>query len=126
MDLMRYATFDIAQVMGHCLWRAGLNRQRWRWFCSSYRQRALPLNRLPGRGECGANECHPISERHVLSLRHTHATLLMKHSVHPKVASERLGHADITLTLQTYSHVLPQMQQQAADLFASAVAQGVS
>jgi integrase len=59
-------------------------------------------------------------------LRHTHATLLMKHGVHPKVASERLGHADITLTLQTYSHVLPQMQQQAADIFASAVAQGAS
>jgi integrase len=58
-------------------------------------------------------------------LRHTHATLLMKHGVHPKVASERLGHADITLTQQTYSHVLPQMQQQAADIVASAVAQGV-
>jgi hypothetical protein len=35
----------------------------------------------------------------------SHATLLMKHGVHPKVASERLGHADITLTLRTYSHV---------------------
>ncbi len=55
-------------------------------------------------------------------LRHTHATLLMKHGVHPKVASERLGHADITLTLQTYSHVLPQMQQEAASIFAAAVA----
>ena len=50
----------------------------------------------------------------------------MKHGVHPKVASERLGHADITLTLQTYSHVLPLMQQRAADIVASAVAQGVS
>jgi integrase len=40
-------------------------------------------------------------------LRHTHATLLMKHGVHPKVAAERLGHADITLTLSTSSHVLP-------------------
>lgn len=48
----------------------------------------------------------------------------MKHGVHPKVASERLGHADITLTLQTYSHVLPQMQQEAADIFAEAVAEG--
>jgi len=54
-------------------------------------------------------------------MRHTHATLLMKHGVHPKVASERLGHADITLTLQTYSHVLPQMQQEAAAIFAEAV-----
>ncbi len=55
-------------------------------------------------------------------LRHTHATLLMQHGVHPKVASERLGHANISLTLQTYSHVLPQMQQEAAVIFAHAVA----
>jgi len=47
----------------------------------------------------------------------------MKYGVHPKVASERLGHANITLTLQTYSHVLPQMQQEAAGIFAAAVAE---
>jgi integrase len=35
-------------------------------------------------------------------LRHTHATLLMKAGVHPKVASERLGHANITLTPQPW------------------------
>jgi integrase len=40
-------------------------------------------------------------------LRHMHATLPMKHGVHPKVAAARLGHADITLTLSTSSHVLP-------------------
>jgi integrase len=55
-------------------------------------------------------------------LRHTHAPLLMKHGVHPKVASERLGHANITLTLSTYSHVLPQMQAAAAAIFAAALA----
>jgi integrase len=48
-------------------------------------------------------------------LRHTAATLLMAHGVPIKVASEMLGHADITTTLRTYSHVLPGMQQQAAD-----------
>ncbi len=57
-------------------------------------------------------------------LRHTHATLLMKQGIHPKVASERLGHANITLTLQTYSHVLPQMQQEAASIFVAAIADG--
>jgi integrase len=56
-------------------------------------------------------------------LRHTHATILMLAGVHPKVVSERLGHADIGITLQTYSHVLPQMQAQAAEVFAAAVAQ---
>lgn len=48
-------------------------------------------------------------------LRHTHATLLLLAGVHPKVVSERLGHSNITITLNTYSHVLPNMQQAAAD-----------
>ncbi len=43
-------------------------------------------------------------------LRHTCATLLLAAGVHPKIVSERLGHASITLTLDTYSHVLPDMQ----------------
>jgi len=49
------------------------------------------------------------------SLRHTAATLLMAEGVNIKVASEMLGHADITTTLRIYSHVLPSMQEQAAD-----------
>jgi integrase len=48
-------------------------------------------------------------------LRHTHATLLLKAGVHPKIVSERLGHSSITLTLDTYSHVLPGMQDEAAN-----------
>jgi integrase len=48
-------------------------------------------------------------------LRHTHATLLLKAGVHPKIVSERLGHSSITLTLDTYSHVLPGMQDDAAN-----------
>lgn len=40
---------------------------------------------------------------------------MLKEGVHPKVVQERLGHADITLTLNTYSHVLPSMQEEAAD-----------
>jgi integrase len=49
--------------------------------------------------------------------------MLMKHGVNPKVVSERLGHATIAMTLSTYSHVLPQMQEQAAAIFAAAVGQ---
>ncbi len=48
-------------------------------------------------------------------LRHTCATLLLKRGVNPKIVQERLGHASITLTLDTYSHVLPDMQEGAAD-----------
>ena len=47
-------------------------------------------------------------------LRHTAATLMLEQGVHPKVVQERLGHADITLTLNTYSHVMPSMQEEAA------------
>ncbi len=47
-------------------------------------------------------------------LRHTAATLLLTQGVHPKVVSEMLGHATITLTLDTYSHLLPVMHAQAA------------
>jgi len=43
-------------------------------------------------------------------LRHTCATLLLSKNVNPKVVSEMLGHANVTITLDTYSHVLPHMQ----------------
>ena len=48
-------------------------------------------------------------------LRHTHATILLKSNIHPKIVAERLGHSDIKMTLETYSHILPDMQQQAVD-----------
>ncbi len=46
-------------------------------------------------------------------LRHTCATLLLSRNVNPKVVSEMLGHATIAITLDTYSHVLPDMQEKA-------------
>jgi integrase len=46
-------------------------------------------------------------------LRHTTATLLLQAGINPKVVSERLGHATIVLTLDVYSHVLPNMQEEA-------------
>lgn len=47
-------------------------------------------------------------------LRHAHATHLLSSGVHPKVASERLGHSKVGITLDLYSHVLPNMQADAA------------
>lgn len=47
-------------------------------------------------------------------LRHTAATLALKQGVHPKVVSDMLGHSTVGLTLDTYSHLLPAMHQQAA------------
>lgn len=48
-------------------------------------------------------------------LRHTAATLLLGRGINPKVVSEMLGHSHVSVTLGIYSHVLPHMQQQAAD-----------
>ncbi len=49
--------------------------------------------------------------------RHTHASLMLKQGVHPKIVQERLGHASIQITLDTYSHVAPGLQQAAANRF---------
>ncbi len=49
--------------------------------------------------------------------RHTHASLMLKQGVHPKVVQERLGHSTITTTLDIYSHVAPGMQEAAAKHF---------
>jgi len=54
----------------------------------------------------------PILRLH--DLRHTHASLMLKQRVHPKIVSERLGHSSIGITLDTYSHVMPGLQEAAA------------
>ena len=58
-----------------------------------------------------------ISGIRLHDLRHTHATLMLKQGVHPKVVSERLGHSSVAITLDTYSHVLPGIQAAAARSF---------
>jgi integrase len=54
-------------------------------------------------------------------LRHTHATLALRAGVHPKVVSERLGHASVAFTLDVYTDALPDMQETAAALVAALV-----
>ena len=54
-------------------------------------------------------------------LRHTTATLMLANGVPPKVAAERLGHADPTLFTNLYSHVTPTMQREAADKIGAAL-----
>jgi integrase len=49
--------------------------------------------------------------------RHTHASLMLKQGIHPKIVQERLGHTSIQMTLDTYSHVAPGIQQAAAESF---------
>jgi integrase len=50
-------------------------------------------------------------------LRHANATLFQVAGVSPKVVSERLGHSNIAITMDTYSHVIPGMQEEAAAIF---------
>ena len=64
------------------------------------------FNRLVAKAKVKAITFH--------DLRHTHATLLLVASVHPKVVSERLGHYSVALTLDLYSHVIPGLDQEAA------------
>jgi integrase len=58
-------------------------------------------------------------EMRLHDLRHTAATLLLSRGVNVKVVSEMLGHADISITLRIYAHVIPNMQQVAADVMDS-------
>lgn len=57
-------------------------------------------------------------------LRHTHATLLLELGVHPKVVQERLGHSNISTTMNIYSHVTPTMQRDAVSRLANLLGDG--
>jgi integrase len=56
--------------------------------------------------------------------RHSHASLMLKQGIHPKIVQERLGHASIQITLDTYSHVAPGLQEAAAVRFDEGLARG--
>ena len=49
--------------------------------------------------------------------RHAHASILLKQDIHPKIVRERLGHSSVQITLDTYSHVAPSLQEAAAARF---------
>lgn len=59
-------------------------------------------------------------------LRHTHASQMLSAGVHPKIASERLGHSSIGITLDLYSHVMPGMQADAAEQVDAALQAAIS
>ncbi|MFN0028395.1 MAG: tyrosine-type recombinase/integrase [Acidimicrobiales bacterium] len=66
------------------------------------------------QGLARRSEVHGLPRLTAHGLRHTSATLMLANGVPPKVAGERLGHADATLFMNLYSHVTPSMQQDAA------------
>lgn len=67
------------------------------------------------------HQAPPLS---VHGLRHTWATLALQSGVHPKIVQERLGHAQVAVTLDIYSHVNPAMDAAAADLVAGLIVRG--
>jgi integrase len=59
---------------------------------------------------------HKFRQVRFHDLRHSHASMLLKAGVAAKVTQERLGHSSIAITMDLYSHVMPGLQRQAADL----------
>ncbi len=62
-----------------------------------------------------------LPEVRLHDLRHTHATIALQAGIHPKIVSERLGHANISITLDIYSHVLPHLQHEAATIIGDVI-----
>jgi integrase len=74
----------------------------------------------PWRPSTFAAACRRVFKRAGLTcrlhdLRHSHATMLLRQGVHPKVVQERLGHANVSITLDIYSHLTANMQQETAE-----------
>jgi len=64
---------------------------------------------------------HGLRDIRLHDLRHTTATILLKHGIHPKIVQERLGHANISTTIDIYSHILPGMQEEATEKLRTAL-----
>ena len=99
------------------LQREGLSPRRSRSGRSSLSRGARPGVKTVGGADTDARGVKKalLPQVRMHDLRHTHATLALQADIHPKVVSERLGHASIGITLDMYSHVMPGMQEEAAE-----------
>ena len=125
----RSVALDPATVAGLKAWRKQQTAERLAWG-PAWTDSGLVFTREDGR-PLHPREVTRAFSRHVLDarvpiirlhdLRHTHATLALAAGAHPKVVQERLGHANIAITLDTYSHVVPALEEQAARTVAALV-----
>jgi integrase len=125
----RSVALDPATVSGLKAWRKVQAAERLAWG-PAWTDSGLVFTREDGR-PLHPREVTRAFTRHVLAadlpvirlhdLRHTHATLALAAGVHPKVVQERLGHANIAITLDTYSHAVPALEEQAARTVAALV-----
>lgn len=87
--------------------RQSFNRWAWKAIVEGATLDGEPLRKIPFK-----------------NLRHAHATVLLSSGTHPKIVQERLRHSRISTTMDTYTHVIPSMQTEAAqridDLFSGA------
>jgi integrase len=125
----RSVALDPASVAALKAWRKRQMAERLAWG-PAWTDAGLVFTREDGR-PLHPREVTRAFTRHVLAagvpiirlhdLRHTHATLALTAGVHPKVVQERLGHANIAITLDTYSHAVPALEEQAAHTVAALV-----
>jgi integrase len=125
----RSVALDPATVAGLKTWRKHQTAERLAWG-PAWTDSGQVFTREDGR-PLHPREVTRAFTRHVVAaglpiirlhdLRHTHATLALAAGVHPKVVQERLGHANIAITLDTYSHAVPALEEQAAAVVARLV-----
>jgi integrase len=125
----RSVALDPATVAGLKAWRKHQTAERLAWG-PAWTDSGLVFTREDGR-PLHPREVTRAFTRHVLAaglpiirlhdLRHTHATLALAAGIHPKIVQERLGHANIAITLDTYSHAVPALEEQAAHTVAALV-----
>jgi integrase len=125
----RSVALDPATVIAIKAWRKHQTAERLAWG-PAWTDSGLVFTREDGR-PLHPREVTRAFTRHVLAaelpmirlhdLRHTHATLALAAGVHPKIVQERLGHANIAITLDTYSHAVPALEEQAAATVAALV-----
>ena len=100
------------QAENRLRWGAGYDDQGW-VFCLPNGQAIEPSRITQMFRELCKEAKLPYIKFH--GLRHTWATIALQANVHPKVVQERLGHSSIAITLDTYSHAIPAMQEDAAE-----------
>jgi integrase len=125
----RSVALDPTTVAGLKAWRKHQTAERLAWG-PAWTDSGLVFTCEDGR-PLHPREATRAFTRHVLAaelpiirlhdLRHTHATLALAAGVHPKIVQERLGHANIAITLDTYSHAVPALEEQAARTVADLV-----
>lgn len=86
------------------------------WFCPTYNGNPCNFRSLTQLWKKLIKKSE-VPDIRFHDLRHTHATLMLKQGIHPKIVSERLEHKKVGITLDTYSHVVPGLQENAVDQF---------